>query len=432
MENTLQAKKPVIFRGWVVVIAASILAAFSGGTTNFSYFVVGNLSREGVISSTTPGFITSIVSLCSVLFATSVGALIKKKGHRFVMLIGFIMPILAYTALILLPTSDVLCIAAAFSFGFCLCCNSKMASPSLVHTWFQHNRAIPMTLVIATPSAITIFTGFQAKFMDAFGYTGGWGFILIMCVLALPIIAIFIRDDIRGVGEVRDGKWWREKRGLPMDDGDVAKSAENGDAKDSEKGALRKNGRFWAFSICCLLRMGVFAGSSAYITIIILSKGFSRTEAAMALASLTLSSTVGRLTTPVVTKLFRFSNVFANVIAHLCMTAGCVLLVFGSNLTEFSIAIILMGYAYGLGFVSQTLALGDLFPQVAFTSALGLFTTVVNCSFIFPTLVGFIGKALGENYSPVYLVMGIINILAAVIVFFCRPKSVKIPSASAQ
>ena len=112
-------------------------------------------------------------------------------------------------------------------------------------------------------------------------------------------------------------------------------------------------------------------------------------------------------------KVFRLSNTGCNILAHLIMAGGCIGIFFCSSLLSFTITTLLIGFAYGLGFVSQTLALADLFPSYDFSSILGVFTTIVNCSFIFPTLVGVVGKALGQNYTPIYVVLGVFNIALA-------------------
>ena len=36
-----------------------------------------------------------------------------------------------------------------------------------------------------------------------------------------------------------------------------------------------------------------------------------------------------------------------------------------------------------------------------------------------------VGKALGQNYTPIYVVLGVINIALAVLVFTMRPKQSK-------
>lgn len=419
-------KSSRIFKGWYVIILTMIMALCGGACTNGTYYNANIMVNEGLIDSTVPGMCSSIVSLCSVLFATGMGMFMRKKGMKVTAVFAFTVGIIAFLAMIFLPPMDIAVMAAYFGFGFCMSTVTKLVAPNIVNTWFEHNRALPMAIVIAGPAAVTIFSGIQGTLVTDYGWRAGWVWGLLFVIVGFVLAFICTNDDLSKIGEVRDGRAYREKHGLPIES--VASTEA---AKEKEVGAaqLLKTPTIWLFGGACLIRMGSFSGCQAYITLIILSRGFNAVEAAAAIASITMASTVGRLATPLVTKLLRLSNTGTNILAHLIMAAGCISIFFCNSLMSFAIATILIGFAYGLGFVSQTLALADLFPHFSFSSILGVFTTIVNCSFIFPTLVGFIGKALGENYSPIYFTLGFVNIALALLVFFIGRK--KTP-ASAQ
>ena len=417
------AKKGGVFKGWYIIIATMVMAMCGGACTNGTYYNVNIMVNEGLIDSTVPGMCSSIVSLCSVLFATVMGIFMKKKGLKITALFAFLVGAIAFLAMIFLPPMSVIVMLSYFGFGFCMSTVTKLVSPNIVNTWFEHNRALPMALVIAGPAAVTIFSGIQGSLVTKYGWRAGWIWGLLFVAVGFVLAFFCARDDIHQIGEVRDGRAWREKHGISLDDSGVVA----GEEKKESVGAagLLKNIKFWLFGVSCLIRMGSFAGCQVYITLIILSRGFSKVEAAAAIASITLASTVGRLATPLVSKVFRLSNTGCNILAHLIMAGGCIGIFFCSSLLSFTITTLLIGFAYRLGFVSQTLALADLFPSYDFSSILGVFTTIVNCSFIFPTLVGVVGKALGQDYTPIYVVLGVINIALAVLVFTMRPKQSK-------
>ncbi len=395
-----------------------VISLVSGGTTTLAYYVNGLMVNAGMIDSTVSGMCTSIVSICSVLFSAACGMLHKKLGSKKAIMLGFLVPVIGFALEGTLPASNLLMILAAFLYGFCLVCVSKLGTPVVVKKWFDKRAALPMALVIASASMSSFLTKPISSLVDKYSYRAGWYFIMLLCVGAIVITLLFIRTDVEECGEVPDSRAWREKHGIPLQD-----TTEETKKEFSTKSAdILRSPAFWIIGVCALCRMGVYAGSNAYVTQIILNRGFTAAQAGMCLAFLTLSSTVGRLTTPVITKVLHISNNVANILAHVVMAASCALLVTSTDLRGFSIAIMLSGYAYGLGFVSQTLVLGDLFPEAEFSVVLGLFNTIVNCSFIFPILVGFIGKALGENYLPIYAVFGIINIAAVVIISFMLVK----------
>lgn len=420
MENQT-AKSTGIFKGWYIIVVAMIMSLCGGACTNGTYYNVNIMVDEGLIDSTVPGLCSSIVSLCSVLFATAMGIFMRKKGLKITALFAFTVGIIAFAAMIFLPPVGALVMLAYFGFGFCMSTVTKLVSPNIVNTWFQHNRALPMALVIAGPAAVTVFSGIQGKLVTDYGWRAGWIWGILFVIVGFICALFCARDDIHEIGEVRDGRAWREKHGYSMDDSGLDASAGE-TTQETKASALFRVPKFWLFGGSCLIRMGSFSGCQAYITLIILSRGFTKVEAAAAIASITMASTVGRLATPFVAKLFRLSNTGTNILAHLIMAAGCISIFFCNTLMSFTIATLLIGFAYGLGFVSQTLALADLFPKFSFSAILGVFTTIINCSFIFPTIVGFIGKALGENYSPIYFTLGFVNIALAVLVFLIRPK----------
>lgn len=398
-----------------------VISLVSGGTTTLAYYVNGLMVNAGLIDSTVSGMCTSIVSICSVLFSTSCGLMHRKLGNKKAIMIGFLVPMVGFALEGTLGASNILMMGGAFLYGFCLVCVSKLGTPVVVRKWFDKRAALPMALVIASASMSSFLTKPIASLVEKYSYRAGWYFIMGLCIIAFIITMFFIRSDVEECGEVPDSVAWRTKHNIPLHE---EKEKENGAlAKTNGNAEAMRSMTFWIIGICSLCRMGVYAGSNAYITQIILSRGFTAAQAGLCLASLTLSSTVGRLTTPVVTKVLRISNQMANALAHIVMFAGCTMLVTSTSLGGFSFAIMCIGYAYGLGFVSQTLALGDMFPNADFASILGLFNTIVNCSFIFPMVVGFIGKALGQNYLPIYTVFGAINVVSAIIIFLMLMKN---------
>jgi len=84
-------------------------------------------------------------------------------------------------------------------------------------------------------------------------------------------------------------------------------------------------------------------------------------------------------------------------------------------------SITLIGFAYGVGYVAQTLVLSDLFPNAEYSTVFGTFTTIVNFSFLFPSIIGLLGAAIGD-YSPIYLVFGLINFAFALLLSLCKQK----------
>lgn len=412
-----------IFPGWLAFLGGLLAVIFHGAISSTGGYILSAMVLQEGISSTVPGYCASIISLCSVLFATPFSVFLAKRGHRLGLLMGEVAALVGFAVLAFAPANPVLTIAMYFLLGFSVVVACKVGGPSLVNHWFQKRKELPMTLVIAAGSLGSIFSGVAASVISGNGWRGGWMFMLGLTAVSAVCVLILVRDDVHGIGEVRDGKAWRIKNGIDLDDSDVKKT-QNGDAKETSEGrfGMIKNPRFLLFSLACLFRMGSYSGCIGYITLIIVSKGFTKEEAVLAVGSVALSSVVGRLTAPLWTKVLKLSYVNANRIANILMAAGAFIIFGSANLSFLSFAAMLIGFSYGMGYVSQTLTLSELFPEYDFTTVFGAFTTVVNLSFIFPTVVGIIGATLG-GYSEIYLGFAIINIVFAVLYGFCKNRT---------
>ena len=423
MENTNNQNTPRgIFPGWWAFIGGLLAVIFHGAISSIGGYILGAMVLDGDIGSTIPGYCSSIISLCSVLFAAPFGAFLQKRGHRWGLLMGEIAAIIGFAVLAFGPSNSALTIAMYFLLGFSVVAACKVGGPSLVNCWFQKRKELPMTLVIAAGSLGSIFSGIVASIVEKNGWRGGWVFMLGLTVVSAVCVILLVRDKVHGIGEVRDGKAWRLSHGIDLDDADV-KKAVKGEAGESSEGrwGMLKNPRFMLFSLACLFRMGAYAGSMGYVTLIIVSKGFTKEQAALAVGSVALASVVGRLSAPVWTKVLKLSGINVNRISNILMAIGALIIFGSSNLSLLSFAAMLIGFSYGMGYVSQTLTLSELFPEYDFTTVFGAFTTVVNVAFIFPTAVGVIGAALG-GYGEIYLAFAIVNIIFAVLFGFCKNK----------
>ena len=421
MENAVQESTSgrKIFPGWLAFIGGIAAVIFHGATSSTGGYILSAMVLQEGISSTVPGYCASLISLCSVLFAAPFGAFVAKKGHKMGLLAGELAALIGFGTLAFAPANGALTIFMYLFLGFSVVVACKVGGPSLVNHWFQKRKELPMTLVIAAGSLGSIFSGVAASVIAKGGWRSGWMFMMGLTVASAVFVILFVRDDVHGIGEVRDGKAWRIAHGIDLDDSEVKK-----DAKGGGKGKnfdLVKNPRFLLFSLACLFRMGSYSACIGYITLIIVSKGFTKEQAVLAVGSVALSSVVGRLTAPLWSKILKLSYINVNRVANILMALGAFIIFFSANLTFLSFAAMLIGFSYGMGYVSQTLTLSELFPQYEFTASFSAFTTVVNLSFIFPTVVGLIGAAVG-GYSEIYLAFAILNVVFALLYGFCKDK----------
>lgn len=430
IENTenienIEAKPKKFFVGYRMV-ALTFIAVLCGGSITYvgSYINSMMVLSEG-LSKTVIGNTGSLINLTTMLFGTLFGSLMVKYGHRAVMMLGLIAGSIGFVALAMLPVIPLRYTLMYIPLGLCISLICKIGGPSLANVWFNRRKALPVALIIAGGSFGGVFSGFVSNLMNSTGtWRTGWWFMLGFAVVAM-ICVMFVSDDVKGHGEIRDGKHWTKEHGYPVEDEVVLKA---GAAKKIKINPFKyyKNPRFFFLSFSCFLRMAIFATGASYITLTVMERGLTKEQAAYSVAYFAVSSTIGRLSGPV-WPLLRINNLTANRIAFLMCGVGGLLLSFSTNLTILTLAVILIGAGYGVGYTTQTLLISDLYPKDDFSILFGAFTQMVTlASVIMGTLAGLIGEALGV-YSPIYQVLGIACIILALSFGYVVPKKTDPP-----
>lgn len=182
-----------------------------------------------------------------------------------------------------------------------------------------------------------------------------------------------------------------------------------------------KNPRFFFLSFSCFIRMAIFATGASYITLTVMEKGIASGEAALTVAYFAISSTIGRLSGAIWPKL-HVSNMAANRLAFFMCGLGGILLFAVSNVTILTLAVILIGAGYGVGYTTQTLVISDLYPKAEYATIFGAFTSMVNvASVVMGAVAGLLGELLGV-YAPIYLTLGIACMICGIFFGVARQK----------
>lgn len=419
---------PTIFYGWFAILGGMIASLAHGATISVGNYTMAAMVTSAGLSPTIPGYCGSILNLCSVLFTAPLCTLITRKGHRFALLLGEGCALIAFALLTRWGANDIVLLLCYLPVGFGLVTGCKVGSPHLVSAWFQERNSLPMTLTIGIASLSAIFSGFNAENIARYGWQAGWVFLGALCVIAALAEWLLVRDDPAAVGEVVDGKRGRAQHGYPL----TPASRLDGTAADAQSShstrTLLRDWKFLLFNTGAFFRMGTYSGCVTYVSLIIMSKGYQQTQSVAAVTLLTLASMCGCFSVPLWERC-KVSEFQQNILSNGMMAVGCFLVFAGTDLRLLDLAVVFVGFGYGLGHVSQTLVLTELFPSYDFTASFRVHTSIVNLSFVFPMLFGLIGTAFG-SYQTLILLLSVLNLLFAFAYLFCRPAPEAQKSAS--
>lgn len=402
---------PSVYYGWFAIFGGMVAVLAHGATFTVGNYALTSMVTEGAVSATIPGYCNSLMNLCSILFAAPVCGMMQKIGHRTTLLLGTALSLSAFIVLMLGFANDLLVLALYLPVGFGFVTGCKVGSPHLVSSWFKERQSIPMTLMIGAAPLSAFFVTMGASHIAQSDWRAGWQIMVSLCIAAGIAEWLLVRDDVKAKGEVIDGRYWREKHGLPTN---LPAPLEKESSSRREVAALLKDAKFMLFNAGALLRMGAYYCCSGYISLLIISKGYVQEESVTAVMALTIGSLFGSFTAPVWEKLHA-SSFKQNILANLLMALGTFLLFKGDSLLFLNAATFILGYSYGLGRVSQTLVLTEVFGQFDFTSAFSLHTSIINLCFIFPALFGLIASKW-QDYGIQFLLLSVLN-LSFVFVF---------------
>jgi len=198
------------FSGWLQMVILSFVVGLTAqiGVNAVSLSnAVMKTSGQVAMSATVFGLGTTIYSLMQSLPQGVVGAIVKKKGGKFIYMIA--VPMMAIGCLIIprFLSNDLsyLLVYGVF-WGLCYMLVSQVAKQTIVSNWFQQKRGLAMNLLQGVSILFSfvcpyIIKAVLAKFGD-FHY--GWYTIGISALIAVPLVFL-LKDKPEDVGEYPDG-----------------------------------------------------------------------------------------------------------------------------------------------------------------------------------------------------------------------------------
>lgn len=324
-----------VFRGWWVVAAASFALFLSTGTIvilSFGVFL-NPLIQYFEASRGAVSVAYTLHGLVGAACTPLIGRLIDRVGPRRVILVGTTLFGSTLLGSLLITSTNIAHLYALFvTLGLLTGCTSPPPYGVVVSRWFDRRRGLALGLLaVGLGTGAMVIPALATRLIAAFGWqiayaTLGGATLL----LALPVIAVFLKDDPRAHGSWPDGIEPQTEDHAPLAGLTWAE--------------IRRERTFWLLVLAFFLAgMGLF-GCIGHMAALLLDRGGTR-EAATAASSLVgFALLVGRLGVG-----YLLDRLFAARLAGLVFVGaalGMVLLIAG-NVGVAPLAAFLLGAAMG-------------------------------------------------------------------------------------
>lgn len=197
------AKRPWIFYGWIVVICAVLVMAFSSGTRMSFGVAMVSLSQQFGWTRTTLSTIALLSGIVTGLLQIVMGVLVDRFGPRALLGIG--VGVLGIGAWLLTAATTVWQFGLAYGLliGVGLAATQQVVAATLVSNWFVQQRGFAQSWVSSAPALGWMLIVPANMFIER---TYDWtvmyrvmGTILLIGVV--PFIWAFIRNHPKDIGQ---------------------------------------------------------------------------------------------------------------------------------------------------------------------------------------------------------------------------------------
>ncbi len=420
--GTVPPRKPLIFYGWWIVVAAVILNIFQGGILFYGFtLVLDPMTTEMGWTKTEVTFAFPIMGAVIAVISPFLGSLFDRIGPRPLIAAG--MSALGCGMIALHGVDSLLMFYIWFSLANIGSAGMWLSVGPAVANWFVRRRGRALGIytlgyalagIMAPPFYWLIdgvtWGGFS---FDGVGWRDSFLIVGVIFLMLMPIAVLVIRHRPENMGLYPDGA---DEPPQMATGNELAADAE---ADTTATEALRTQA-FWLMAIGSGLAFLTIATLQVHWVPYLNSVGFSREAAAFYLPLLPLSTIVGRLGFGFLADLWDKKKVTALAFA---LQAGAVLILAGVDQSR-GWTIFLFFSMWGVGFgatiVTRMTLQGYLFGRNSFGALQGMLSMTSEAGFAFsPLIASAIFESLG-TYRPIFIVFAALSLLAAPITLMIR------------
>lgn len=418
--ETVGAKRPRFFYGWVIVIVSSFTDFVSFGAGNNSLGVFLRPMSEGLGWSRTlfTGAAT-VQSVGNLLISPIVGPLIDRYDPRFIMITATLVACVSYNLMgtITEPWQFYLLYTAATSLG--LHELGGQVTNAIVAKWFIRKRGRAMAMIsIANNIGAIVIIPLAAWLVAEQGWRAAWGILgTLIIVMLLPPIAIFMRRTPEDIGLRPDGDPPEvDVPGEPENAGSPPR-ARRDEPRWGVKDALRTR-TTWLLVIAGNLYSVAASGMIVHQLPYLMDIGFSIQVASFVVAMNHISAVFSKSFWGFMAE--RFTIRYCLTICYVGRIVSILALVLGTGPARLLVFAVFSGLGQGSAPLSAT-----IWPDYYGRASVGAIRGVLQPFNIFSSLGGPLFAAVvfdfTGSYEGAFFAYSASLFLGAVLVFFAKP-----------
>ncbi len=403
-------KRPKIFYGWWVIIAASIIASLGGGFYFYGFTTLFlPLSAELELKRAATSAVFSLSRLEGSIEAPIAGWLIDRFGARKLLVVGIVFFGAGYIAMHWMNSFLMFVILYAGVIAIGYNCGFSYAVFALANKWFIRRRSLATGVISA---ALGLGGAIVVPVLGWLIAQYGWRVALLVTGGAIWLIGLPLCLPIRDTPE---------KVGL-LPDGDKVLATEEAEAEAVRevsftlKEAL-KTAAFWILALAFILRLFVVGGVWVHMIPLLVWKGFDEQGAANAIGLLLIVSI------PVRFFFGWLGDIYPKrYLLMLCCgieTGALIILVTATSMWQVYLFVIVFALGYGVGPLNIAIV-GDYFGRRYFATIRGALTLVFAVGIVSgPIFAGYIYDVT-QSYQLAFMTFIVLYALAALVFLFAR------------
>ena len=454
-------------RAWYVVLAAAVGVGL--GITGLPIYTTGQFIRPlgeafGWSRSATAGGL-SVVTICSVLMAPVIGALVERFGVRRVAMPAMVGFSIGYLSLTLHGGSIGLYYAGWVAVGVLGAGTSPIVWTRAVASWFERSRGLALGITLCGTGLVAVVgPGVVGAIIAALGWKAGfYALAAAPVVIGLPLVALLFRAREAAYGTaagapgavplgaeagallaapgteaaaavVLPGMEAREVPVLPRMGARAVSAVAGMEAGAApvlpgmEAGKALTSGRFWRLAVAFFLMSIVVGGMIVSLPAMLADRGVDLAQAAKALGYLGFAVIGGRLATGALVD--RFPARVVAAITVMLPAVACWLLAEGMHAVP---AIVMIGLSTGAEVDLLAYLISRYFGMRHYARIYGVGLSVFSAGVgIGPLLGGWVHDRAG-SYAPALYGFAAMSVIAGVLIgSLGRPSEVYAYRARAQ